>query len=137
MSNREQKKAAFLAEVEKNMGGAYAQLDAATTEKMADVFTDEEFLKKLFSLEEPEEVQAAFKEKGLHYTLEEIMGMRDFLVNAPQENGELSDEQMEQVGGGILYAAAKGYLSGLVGGFLGAAVEDAYKAFKKKTGFKW
>jgi len=137
MSNREQKKAAFLAEVEKNMGGAYAQLDAATKEKMADVFTDEEFLKKLFSLEEPEEVQAAFKEKGLHYTLEEIMGMRDIMVNAPQENGELSDEQMEQVGGGILYAAAKGYLSGLVGGFLGAAVEDAYKAFKKKTGFKW
>lgn len=139
MSDKAQKKAALLAEVEKQLGSAYGQLDEATKDKLADVFTDEAFVKKLFTLEEPEDVQAAFKEKGLSYTIEEIKEMHVAMLNKFNSEGELSDEQMAQAAGGSITVGliVGAFVVGVVTGVVDEAVSDGYKAVKKKTGFKW
>jgi predicted ribosomally synthesized peptide with nif11-like leader len=58
---------------------------------------------KLFSLETPEEVQSFLGAQGMEFSLEEINTLRDALVRVAQkgENGELSDEALEDVAGGI------------------------------------
>ena len=83
-------------------------------EKMKEVFSDEAFVKGLFELESAAEVQAALKEKGVELTEEDILGIRDLLVKVESgeisveklENGELPEELLEQVAGGIILAFA-------------------------------
>ena len=92
-------------------------------EKMKAAFADEAFVKGLLELETVAEVQAALQEKGVEMTEEEILGIRDVLaklesgeISAEQlEPGELSDEVLEQVAGGLagttilaIYAAVYG-----------------------------
>ena len=80
-------------------------------EKIQEVFSNEAFLQKLFTLETPAEVQAVLKEQGVELTVEQIMTIRDMLIKFQQgeitleqlqqaENGELSEEMLEQVAGG-------------------------------------
>lgn len=86
-------------------------------EKMNEVFSDEAFVKSLFELETAAEVQAALKEKDIELSDEEILGVRELLlkvesgeISAEQleqwaklaENGEFSDEMLEQVSGGSI-----------------------------------
>lgn len=86
-------------------------------EKMKEVFADEAFVKGLFELETAAEVQTALKEKGIELTEEEIFGIREMFlkvadgeISAEQleqwavqaESGELPDELLEQVSGGII-----------------------------------
>lgn len=83
---------------------------------MKAAFTDETFVKGLFELESVAEVQAALKEKGVEMTEEEILSVRDLLVkmesgeitaeqveqwSTQAESGELPDEVLEQVAGGL------------------------------------
>ena len=90
-------------------------------EKIKEVFSDEAFVKGLFELDSAAEVQAALQEKGVALTEEEILGIRDLLVKmesgevsteqaeqwaAQAESGELSDEVLEQVAGGVIILAA-------------------------------
>ena len=87
-------------------------------EKMKEVFSDEEFVKSLFELETPEEVQAALKEKEIELSTDEICQMRDFLSRYQEgtlteeekkavelagkyNKGELSEEELENVSGGL------------------------------------
>ena len=85
-------------------------------EKMKEVFSDEAFVKGLFELESAAEVQAALKEKGIEFSEEEIISIRDFLLKVEKgditkeqlekwtvqlEDGELSEEELEIVAGGI------------------------------------
>lgn len=85
-------------------------------EKMKEVFSDEAFVKSLFELETVAEVQAALKEKGVELSEDEILGIRELFlkvedgeISAEQiekwveqaESGELSEELLEQVSGGI------------------------------------
>ena len=89
-------------------------------EKMKEVFSDEAFVKSLFELETVAEVQAALQEKGIELTEEEILGVRDLLIKVEEggisaeqlekwaaqiESGELSEEMLEQVSGGILVSS--------------------------------
>ena len=86
-------------------------------EKMKEVLSDEEFVKSLFELETPEEVQAALKEKEIELSTDEICQMRDFLSRYQEGTlteeekkavelagkygeGELSEEELENVSGG-------------------------------------
>ena len=86
-------------------------------EKMKEVFSDEEFVKSLFELETPEEVQVALKEKEIELSTDEICQMRDFLSRYQEGTlteeekkavelagkygeGELSEEELENVSGG-------------------------------------
>ena len=62
-------------------------------EKMKEIFSDEAFVKSLFELETVTEVQAALKEKGIELSEEEILGIREFLIKV--ESGEITKEQLE------------------------------------------
>ena len=108
-------------------------------DKMREVFSDEEFVKGLFELETPEEVQAALEEKEIELSTGEICQMRDFLIRYQEgtlteeekkvvefageyRDGELSEEELENVSGGIL-----GWLMlGLAILFLSAVAGVAY-----------
>lgn len=59
---------------------------------------------KLFSLETAEEVQSFLRGLELEFSLEEINELRDILVKALEENqnGELSDEELDDVAGGFI-----------------------------------
>ena len=86
-------------------------------EKMKKVFSNEEFVKSLFAMENAAEVQAALKEKGVEMTEEEVKAMIEFFAKvksgeisraqleqwvAQAESGELSEELLEQVAGGFV-----------------------------------
>ena len=118
-------------------------------EKMKAVFADEAFIKQLFELETAAQVQAALKERGVELTEEEILGIRDLILKvergeisaeqlekwaAQEENGELSEEALEQVAGGSIIGAiiaiigTKAAITGLVtmvGAAIGAGVAAA------------
>lgn len=67
-----------------------------------EVFADEEFVKKLFELETPEEVQAALREKDITLSTQEIIKVRDLLLKRTETEAELSDEELADVTGGLL-----------------------------------
>ena len=70
------------------------------------VFSDEAFVKALLELESPEEAQAALKEKGLDFSTDELVALRDALLKmsekAGENGGELSVEDLDEVAGGML-----------------------------------
>ena len=70
-------------------------------EKLETLLQDEEFAKKLFSLESDTEVQSFLAENGVEFTLKEIAAMKA-AVKARLENGdeELSEDMLENVAGG-------------------------------------
>ena len=83
------------------------------TEKLNAIFEDKAFVETLFAMESVAEVQAALKEKGVELTEEEILGIRELLTKVESgevtlehlkqlDEGELSEELLEQVSGGIL-----------------------------------
>ncbi|MDO4731008.1 MAG: Nif11-like leader peptide family natural product precursor [Clostridia bacterium] len=119
------------------------------TEKIKEVFSDEIFVGSLFSMDTAAEVQAALKEKGIEMTEDEILSVRDLLCkvesgeidseqlqnwSSQTETGELSEEELEAVAGGvvlsafglILFAAAV-----IVGAVSGVAI------YSKITGTRW
>lgn len=61
---------------------------------------DAEFVKKISAMQEPEDVQKAFAEKGVEFTLEEISQIAEMV--AGNEGEELTEGQMDAVSGGIL-----------------------------------
>ena len=69
--------------------------------KLAEIFSDEEFTRALLSMETPEEVQTALKEKGLELTIDEIKEIAK-AINASQE-GELTEGNLEDVAGGSIW----------------------------------
>ena len=79
-------------------------------EKMKTVFADKEFVKSLFEMETAAEVQAALKEKGVEVTEQEILSIRDIIAKVESgdisvkqlESGELPEEMLEQVAGGVI-----------------------------------
>ncbi len=56
---------------------------------------------KLLGFETQEEVQSFLKEQGIEFTLEEISTLKNALVKTEQK-GELTDEDLEEVAGGIV-----------------------------------
>lgn len=83
-----------------------------TQEKIQEVFSDEKFVESLLQMEEPEEVQAALKEKGIELTVEEVKQIREKLENTSE--GELSEEDLGQVSGGIAITMIIGAIAGLI-----------------------
>jgi predicted ribosomally synthesized peptide with nif11-like leader len=74
----------------------------------AKVEADPSLAEELFVLETPAEVQDLLKEQGLDFTLEEIDGLRDLIVKGLEKgvSGELSDDDLEDVAGGVAVTAA-------------------------------
>ena len=88
-------------------------------EKMKEVFSEEVFVKALFEMETVTEMQQALSSKGIQMSEEEVAGIRDFFDKVKRgeisreqleewsklaENGELSEEALEQVAGGAAWA---------------------------------
>ena len=76
-------------------------------ERMKEIFADEEFVKKFFGKENPEEAQALLAEKDIDVSIEELVAIKDIIVKKMQseENGEsaeLTEEELEDVAGGYL-----------------------------------
>ena len=76
-------------------------------QKLAQLYTkleaDKSLGEKLFSLETPEEVQSLLKEQGIEFNLDEINMIKEALAKsiAKAGSGELSDEDLENVAGGV------------------------------------
>jgi len=87
--------------------------------KVQEVFSDEEYVKSLFDLETPEEVQASLEEKGISISVEEVVYIYDCLIK--QEAGELTDEDLVAVNGGCAIGTVVGIVVGAVGAVLSAA----------------
>lgn len=94
-------------------------------EKWKEVFSDETFVKSLLGVETAAEVQEILQEKEIHMTEEEILSLRDFFIKvedgeisgeqlerwaAQIENGELTEEILEEVSGGSVGVIIMGVL---------------------------
>ncbi len=71
----------------------------------AKIEADNSLVEKLFALESADEVQDFLKTQGIDLSLEEISMLRDGIVKAVEKgeisaDGELSDEDLEEVAGG-------------------------------------
>jgi lactobin A/cerein 7B family class IIb bacteriocin len=75
--------------------------EAEVKVKAKELFSDEAFTSSLLALETAQEVQSALSDKGLDLSLEEIASIRDSILTATTQGGELSEEQLESVSGGI------------------------------------
>ena len=91
-----------------------------------DFLEDSAFADQFVACENVEAVQALFKTHGVELTLEEVEGMGRFIKEEAAKQyseGELSDEDMEQVAGGVA-----GWLCKTVGKKLGQLIlVDGYK----------
>jgi hypothetical protein len=92
-------------------------------EKMKAVCADKEFVKSLFEMETAAEVQAALKEKGVEVTEQEILAVRDILAKVESgdisvkqlESGELPEEMLEHVAGGLAIGWVFLIIAGIAG----------------------
>ena len=85
--------------------------------RIKEVFSDEAFVKGLLELDAPEDVQAALKEKGLDFTVGEIMQLHDAINKAAEkagEGGELSLDQLDDVAGGLIPFIVAGILLAVI-----------------------
>ena len=77
-------------------------------ERIKEIFSDKEFVKELFSKETPEEAQALLAEKDIDLTVAEIIKFGEVVAKKLQqaeetgENVELTEEELEDVAGGVL-----------------------------------
>ena len=76
-------------------------------ERIKEVFSDEEFVKELFSRETPAEAKARLEEKDIVFSVEDLIKLREILVAKMEaaencEEAELGDEDLEEVSGGVL-----------------------------------
>jgi hypothetical protein len=91
-------------------------MNAYTKKELAEIFSDKELVAKLAGGEFNAEAQAALKEKGIELSEEEIASIQEILMKvktgkitkeqlekwtAQLENGELPEETLELVSGGI------------------------------------
>lgn len=97
------------------------------TEDLKKIFADKAFVRELFVLETPAEVQAALKAKGLRLAEADIRTIRDMLMELDRgditrhqlENGELSEAMLEQIAGGRISLG-----SAVVGSIVACLVAD-------------
>lgn len=87
--------------------------------KLKEVLNDQEFVEKLFGLENVNDIQNTLSEKGIDLSIEEIEATKDMLIryqnnelteqekkiieNAQTENDELNEDQLEAVTGGSFF----------------------------------
>ena len=65
--------------------------------RIKEVISDESFVKRLSQLEDIKEIQAAFEEKDLYFSIDELNAFSEQFVS----NDELSYDQLDEVAGGL------------------------------------
>lgn len=68
-------------------------------EKITALMEDREFVAQIAAMEEPEDVQKAFADRGVDFTLEEINFIANQVMSGNSE--ELDEAQLEAVAGGV------------------------------------
>lgn len=93
---------------------------------------DREFVARIAAMEEPEDVQKAFAEKGVDFTLEEISQIAEQVMSANAD--ELNAEQLDAVAGGAVWEVVI-VVAGLVkiGADIMTEVNKSRKAKGKST----
>ena len=101
----------------------------ALQEKLQEVLSDEAFAKELLQMEKPEDVQVALEKKDIDLSLDEISQIGEYMNKVQngeisQEqvqsmvDGELSEDELEEVAGGFIISLI---VSLAIGGAIGAA----------------
>lgn len=97
-------------------------MDEATIRR---VFGDEQFVKGLFELATPEEVQAALRQKDLSLSVEEIVKIRELFLDRLETGAELSEAEMESVNGGAVITGILLIAGLLIGAAIGGTAVGA------------
>ena len=84
-------------------------MEKITKDGINEILKDEEFVKKVMSLTNPEDIQSAFKTKNISLSLDEINILKQ-AIDSYLENGktELSENDLELISGGDLATALWG-----------------------------
>ena len=90
-------------------------------ELLKQALADKGFAESLINMETPEEVQAALKDKGISLSLEDISMVQQILENGTE--GELSEDELENVAGGSLTVLAALGIASLVMACVGGTVK--------------
>ena len=104
-------------------------------ERIKEVFSDEEFVKELFSRETPEEAKALLEEKDIDFSVEDLIKLREILVAKLQksegsEEVELGEDELEDVSGGTL--------TFIIAVIIPVVVNAAFVGYAfKKSGTRW
>ena len=102
--------------------------------RIKEVFSDEEFVKELFSKETPEEAQALLAEKEIDMSIDELVKLKDLVAAKLQaaENGEsteITEEDLADVAGGVAVLFA---IMGLVVVGVGMMMAIPYIDFERR-----
>ena len=103
-------------------------------ERIKEVFSDEEFVKELFSKETPEEAQALLAEKEIDMSIDELVKLKDLVAAKLQaaangESPELTEEDLADVSGGVAVLFA---IMGLVVVGVGMMMAIPYIDFERR-----
>ena len=103
-------------------------------ERIKEVFSDEEFVKELFSKETPQEAQALLAEKEIDMSIDELIKLKDLVAAKLQaaENGEsteITEEDLADVAGGVAVLFA---IMGLVVVGVGMMMAIPYIDFERR-----
>ena len=103
-------------------------------ERIKEVFSDEEFVKELFSKETPQEAQALLAEKEIDMSIDELVKLKDLVAAKLQaaENGEsteITEEDLADVAGGVAVLFA---IMGLVVVGVGMMMAIPYIDFERR-----
>ena len=90
------------------------------SQRIIELESDEAFMKKLMNCDSAEKVQALFKENGADIAMEQVndllKGIGELLIQLGNNDGELTEDELEQIAGGWSW---KGFVTGTL---LGVAV---------------
>ncbi len=102
-------------------------------EKLTELLKDKAFVEEFFKQETAEDAQKFLAPKGVDVTIDELNQLRDAVVaRLDDSNGdELSDDQLDNVAGGIAVTTIAGIVAGIAGATtFGVALFDKIKSWK-------
>ena len=91
--------------------------------RIKDAFSDEMFVRELFSLDTPEDAQSKLLEKGIMLSLDEVRMIPRALRKAQQIGDELSESDLEDVAAGVITPMAVLLIAGCVAAY-GASAKN-------------
>ena len=90
---------------------------SAIEARIKQAFSDENFVRDLFKLDNPEDAQSKLREKGIILSLDEVRMIPRALRKAQQSGGELSESDLEDVAAGVITPIAVLLIAGCVGAY--------------------
>lgn len=103
-----------------------------TNETFKKLMDDQEFVIKMMSQENPEAVQKLLVENGVDASMEDVMTLAKALENAADHEGELNEDALDEVAGGVLVEAATVWAVVKCATAVGAMGLAIYKWYKSR-----